>query len=93
MANMVNIDKSATSAAADLATAITMIRNGIGKLKGLDGFRKQSIGVNAALMQTNFGVESEAQATDLSNRWAAFFTAYDGGTITAFSDFVDAMKI
>jgi len=93
MAAIVKIDSSATKAASEIASAMLMLRNAVGKLEGYEGLRAQAIGVSASEMQAVFGIEDSTQAQAFSDRWSAFLTAYNGGTITVFSDFVDALTI
>jgi len=92
MALIAKVDPTATAAARQTVEAINLFRACIGKLESLDGLRAQSIGVSAAEVQMLFGVEDATQAQALSDRWAAFLAAYNGGTITVVSDFFDAFS-
>lgn len=57
--------------------ALNQIRTGLGTLQELDGLRAESIGAGQSTMAANFGVDSDANAQGLSDRWSALLSAYE----------------
>jgi hypothetical protein len=82
--------------------AIRQISQGFATLDRLDGLRANSIGVSAAVMQSNFGTLDTAQAQALSDRWAGVLAWWNGETAwmstaaevrQALRDLVDATTV
>lgn len=82
--------------------AIRQIAQGLATLDRLDGLRANSIGVSAAVMQSNFGTLDTAQAQALSDRWAGIVAWWNGEAAwmqtaaevrSALRDLVDATTI
>lgn len=82
--------------------AIRQIAQGLSTLERLDGLRANSIGGGQAVMKTNFGTLSDAQAQALSDRMAGIVAWWTGGTAwmataaevrAALRDLVDATTV
>ena len=101
MAEIVYIYQS-SSTGQEALSAIRQISQGFATLDRLDGLRANSIGVSAAVMQSNFGTLNTAQAQALSDRWAGIVAWWNDGEVwfvtaadvrQALRDLVDATTV
>lgn len=86
MATIVKISTSNANGA-QVLDAVGKIREGLAKLQQLNGLRANAIGASAAEMQTVFGISTEQEAQDLSNRWNALFDALYNASNPAYDEF------
>lgn len=75
MADLVHINRS-VPAGLEVYSALTQIRAGFGKLEELEGLKNESIGKDAATMQSVFGINTTAEAQALADRWGALLAAF-----------------
>jgi kynureninase len=101
MADIVYI-YSTNSTGQEALSAIRSIAQGFATLDKLDGLRANSIGQGAAVMKSNFGMLTDAQAQALSDRWAGVLAWWNGETAwmqtaaevrQALRDLVDATTV
>jgi hypothetical protein len=101
MADIVYIYSSSQTGQEALG-AIRQIAQGFATLDRLNGLRANSIGVSAAVMQSNFGTLNTDQAQALSDRWAGVLAWWNGDPAwmttaaevrQALKDLVDATTV
>lgn len=73
--------------------AIYQIRQGLGTLNELNGMRLEAIGASQTTMASVFGIDSDANAQAVSDRWGALLAAFEDTGNTEFAklrDFLNA---
>lgn len=78
--------------AIELVKALEQINEGIAKLHELNGLRAECIGVGASTVATVFGVADNTQAQAMSDRWAAFLSAYADSGNTEYAKLRDLLN-
>lgn len=91
MAELVHINRS-VAAGLEVYSALTQIRNGIGKLEELEGLKNEAIGVSQGTMQSVFGTNTTTEAQILSDRWGAFLAAWNDGNNAEFAKLRDLVN-
>lgn len=101
MASIVYINSSNPNGARVLS-ALRQVKAALGDLEEMDGLRANSIGISAATVTSNFGVQDDAQAQIFSDRMSAFIAWLNGDehwmqtavdARQAFLDLVDATTV
>lgn len=83
MAQLVHLDRTVAQGL-EVYSALTQIRNGLGKLEELDGLRAEAIGQSATIFAAVFGTNDATEAQALSDRWATLLSAYGDSGNTEF---------
>lgn len=101
MASIVYLNSSNPNGARVLA-ALRQVKAALGDLEELDGLRANSIGISAATVASNFGVQDNTQAQTFSDRMSAviawingdeYWMTTAGDARQAFLDLMDATTV
>lgn len=88
MATIIEIDGSSRSGT-QVLQAIGLMRQGLGKLRELNGLRANAIGEGLPVFKSVFGVASDADAQALNDRWAATIAAFESAPAQTIRDLLD----
>lgn len=72
--------------------AVRQIRQGLATLQELDGMRLEAIGAGQSVMASVFGIDSNANAQAVSDRWGALLAAFEDTGNSEYSKLRDLLN-